>query len=493
MCISELRFPFFSLAHTKIVSFLPQDLKKQTAIRLAKEQHQNDEISFTHDRSRSDFGPRQARGNHAVSPVPYPSRAFPQEEVEVGTPANYYGANNQINRVNSVSYTRDLNTAPTPVTTSDVPNSKTQPRYAPEKQRMTAPSPSNSSSAAVDTSVKAKLPHGLTVHELKAMTKARLQAEAIEKRTDMRSPGSFVPVPTQVAPEIRERVVRSPIVPLQNNFSTGHPPSMTEGNLHQESWSRDSRNDHWETGSVSTQTSDYFGSEKGFAPLEDNVYGNRARSFSANNAVGQDFRRDSPSPVISHPVSYYDSYTPNRRRAATLSPRAGLSHLHENHPLVGEPQLPAFSSFNPPHAEAIAPRNMSPAFETFYSSIHEEANRARTSSTASMPSISHTSEEFAHRPSVARFGSVLEDVSPVTGLSDAFRIDSDLSSFHGLGENRTRASTWAATSGVNDLFGPSLIGNTPDTTNEISDELASILKLSGAEDRDAPSEFPSWM
>lgn len=102
-------------------------------------------------------------------------------------------------------------------------------------------------------------------------------------------------------------------------------------------WPLDSRNGPWETGSVSTQTSEYFGSEKGFGPLDRCVYGNRARSFSVN-AVGQDFRYDSPSPVISRPVEFHDTSAPNRRRAATLSPRAGLPHLY-NRPLVGEFQL----------------------------------------------------------------------------------------------------------------------------------------------------------
>ena len=32
--------------------------------------------------------------------------------------------------------------------------------------------------------MKSKLPHGLTVHELKEMTKARLQSEAAEKSND---------------------------------------------------------------------------------------------------------------------------------------------------------------------------------------------------------------------------------------------------------------------------------------------------------------------
>ena len=143
----------------------------------------------------------------------------------------------------------------------------------------------------------------------------------------------------------------------------------------------------------------------------------------------------------------------------------------------------------------IAPRNNNPSLESFYRSIYPEANRERTSSTVSMPSLSHTSDEFALNRSLSRFDSSPEDVAPVTGLSDAFRINSTLSSFEGLaiGENRSRASTWTATSGVNDLFGPSLIASAPDSTKEISEELASILELSGVDDREVPSDSSSWM
>ena len=249
-----------------------QDLKKQTAIRLAKEQQQNDEVPFVHDTSRSGYRSQEV---HAATTIPYhhgphPGSVFPHE-IQTIVPNAY---SHPIKVKNTTSYGRD---APSPVAKSNI-----QPRYVPEKKRVSSSSPIHSSSGTVDS--KAKLPHGLTVHELKAMTKARLQAEASENG----------PVPTQAVLETRDRApVRTPVAQRQNCY-VGNLASATEGNFHQESWSIDSRNDPWETGSVNTQTSDYFGSEKGFAPLEDSVYGNRARSFSAN-AVGQDFRRDDQS------------------------------------------------------------------------------------------------------------------------------------------------------------------------------------------------------
>jgi hypothetical protein len=470
----------------KLVNFIfSQDLKKQTAIRLAKEQQQNDELPFPHNSSRSGYRPQEMPG-HSASGVSYLHGAHSGSLYPpANAPSVSYIANDYPNTA-TISYGRE---APPPVAPSN-----TTSRYAPEVQRVLAPSSIHSSSYVAESVVKAKLPHGLTVHELKAMTKARLQAEASEHVPSLGA-GAFSSVPTQPGPEIRDRApARSPVVPLQNYNMGAQPTSIPDNGYHHETRSLDSRNDPWETGSVSTQTSEYFGSEKGFAPLEDGMYGNRARSFSAN-AVGQDFRRDSPSPVISHPIAFHDTYVPNRRRAATLSPRAGLSHLYEDHPLTGELHLPGLSTFSSPRADVIAPRSSNPSLEGFYSSIYPEVNRARTSSAVSMPSLSHTSEEFALDPSLSKFGSAHEEITPVTGLSDAFRMNSTLSGFEGLsiGENRSRASTWTATSGGNDLFGPSLFTNAPDPTKEITEELASILEFSGNEDREVPSELSSWI
>ncbi|GAX25687.1 hypothetical protein FisN_15Lh058 [Fistulifera solaris] len=421
---------------------------------------------------------------HSASAVSYLNGAHPGSVFSpTSVPNVSYIADDYPNRA-TISYSRD---APPPVAPSN-----TQSLYAPEKQRVLSSSPIHSSSYTADSGVKAKLPHGLTVHELKAMTKARLQAEASEHVPSLGT-SAHNPVPAQPVPEIHDRApVRSSVVPLQIYSMGAQPPmSISERNHHHETRSLDSRNDLWESGSVSTQTSEYFGSEKGFAPLEDGMYGNRARSFSAN-AVGQEFRRDSPSPMISQ---FHDAYVPNRSRAATLSPRAGLSQLYEDHPLTGELNLPGLSTFSSPRADVIAPRSSNPSLESFYSSIYQESNRARTSSAVSMPSLSHTSEEFALDPSLSKFGPANEEITPVTGLSDAFRMNSTLSGFEGLsiGENRSRASTWSATSGGNDLFGPSLLTNAPDPRKEISEELASILEFSGNEDRDVPSDLSSWM
>jgi hypothetical protein len=121
--------------------------------------------------------------------------------------------------------------------------------------------------------------------------------------------------------------------------------------------------------------------------------------------------------------------------------------------------------------------------------------------------MSHTAEEFGALPSG----------SSVTGLSDVFRespapvstafvggpdlhVVPAVSSI-GLGsidsyEPRTRASTWGETTtsmninNTSDLFGPSLIRG---QDSELSDDLASILKLSGAEEKDDPLSLSGLM
>jgi hypothetical protein len=114
--------------------------------------------------------------------------------------------------------------------------------------------------------------------------------------------------------------------------------------------------------------------------------------------------------------------------------------------------------------------------------------------------MSHTSEEFAlDLPSsgsrLASFSPLPEESLPVAGLSDIFResgvppgfADVGRTFTEPFGEPRLRASTWAATPSTSDLFGPSLIRNStlpPDDT--LSDDLALLLKLSGAEERLTP-------
>jgi len=119
------------------------------------------------------------------------------------------------------------------------------------------------------SAAKSKLPHGLTVSELKEMTKARLQAEAAaEKGSDGGLPPSAVsPAPPMFeyrdqAPEVV--VGASPLPP-----ALSHQPQRprTHSQMSRDGWSQDgggSRAEMWETGSVSTAASDYLGSESAY-------------------------------------------------------------------------------------------------------------------------------------------------------------------------------------------------------------------------------------
>jgi hypothetical protein len=139
-------------------------------------------------------------------------------------------------------------------------------------------------------------------------------------------------------------------------------------------------------------------------------------------------------------------------------------------------------------------------------------NRARTSSTSSLPSFSNSAEDFGADNISSRFasqfGSVREE-SPVTGLADVFRepglgntgstsSSGGIATTDSFGEsriqalsdsfgesNRSRAATWGEPS--TSMFGPGLIGGSPDF---LADGLASILKLSGAEEMPERPLYP---
>lgn len=326
------------------------------------------------------------------------------------------------------------------------------------------PSPSsyrgNSNTDASGSRQKSKLPHGLTVQELKEMTKARLQAEAADKVDDTRLLQTPEPhtIPTAV-----------------NETRTAPPPTPS----YHEGWNPDHRADGWETASTGTANSDAFANTE-YSPDFDF---NRARSYTDSQGVVH------PTHVYSSSGTppFYDnsmSFPQNRRRAATLSPRIGLSHVQEDYPADGSmpmPSMPMSSSHS--HGPAIQARPVSaftpnPPFG-FPGNVNSggNQNRPRASSAVSLPPMSHTADEFDLEPTrrSSPFGVVREDcVTP--GLSDVFRDNSfspvpSLMSDLGLySDNRTRAATWSE----------SFISS--GTPAELSDDLASLLKLAAPDE-----------
>jgi hypothetical protein len=405
------------------------------------------------------------------------------------------------------------------------------PAPAPPEQDYRKSSSTMSIGSFDSSSQKPKLPHGLTVHELKELTKARLHAEASEKKPDESQ--SSVPSTVNVGQQEHRdphQMSRSQVSPIPPGFYgqrmssvSPYPENLDNQNrFAQEGWSPspESRGgaDAWETASVCTDSSDYLPPDAFPTNIHGGVYSvddysfARTRSYSANNGNGN--YAPHPHELIqvpgvpggggggAGPAGYYDGYSPNRRRAATLSPRPGLTHLHEDRPVLsGEcgPGIPSFSSSTSRRAHLpVRTRGA-------YNADAYQHARQRTSSTTSLPAISHTAEEFeegyeANASLFSQFESLREDEDvghSVTGLVDVFRRppanynggDSDRfimstsssNGFGSFGDERTRASTWSGHS--SDFFGPGLFDSRNDDQDGLAGDLALILKLSGAEEK----------
>lgn len=727
-----------------------EDLKKQTAIRLAQEQQQqsqkqsqrpNHGFSGNHDAkdraARATADPRQigssrpdqlhfatGRPRNTVrtetaaqhfqsresSVVPHnpntqdgaqaisAGRYYDQSSAntigrkkgqnrQVITPPNVAGASHNGATRSPTRYQQDQRNwyqHPAPVPTMPV---LSQP---PSSQVFESPS-----HQALHSTAKSKLPHGLTVHELKEMTKARLQAEAAERhetekhrqiRYDNQSipPSDLESVPREAMGNLmnsddhRSRVVQqqsktvsdsrgsvpslvqvhplsaeqhqvarhppqvSPLPPgLQHGYNRqlnsnaspyaecrGQDIGCAVGNRNQQ----ESKMDTWETASVhshnSTVASEYLGSESafsGYAPQAEEASGapfGRSRSYPVGNggftgAPEMPSYENTPNSALTSPGGSFFEVTvgaaPNRKRASTLSPRPGLTLLHEDRPFFSEQELgmPTFSassrtlpivtgnSFSPA-AQAMptdspnvfggtgvigsatndifnrartssggaandifnrARTSSGGASNDIFNRARTSSgggandifNRARTSSTASLPAISHTAEEFAlDRNSSAAVltnqhliggAPIQEEVlnsatssvlgSPIlfngsssdlqsaatNGISSVFRDPSSMGlsvSDHSaiLGavdisssQQNTRMDSFSSRVGSMDSFndararaawngsgsnvflsGSGLMDNAA-SEETIGGDLASILKLSGAEERTEQDEF----
>jgi hypothetical protein len=384
---------------------------------------------------------------------------------------------------------------------------------------------SHSVDSATEKGANSKLPHGLTVHELKEMTKARLEAEAVRNDlvpSNIRVASDYSSPPPGVFPSRRS--------PYPSAFDT----------------------EAWESASVSTAASDFpdysslgfNGGNHSFHNVDDVVPLTRVPSnhppLQLKNTPMRFPEWSSPQGE-NHPPPYggmtFDAdhgVVPNRRRAATLSPRLGLSHVHQS-------TVPSFSSLNTKNGPTMSSMPQEPTFtrsaagaDEFYCGVRDaatlatnqsvyppppmnggglsmmgsrafEANRART---ASLPTIlSPTHGEDFHCGGSLLFGSAsdhpMRDPPPaVAGLSDVFAArpllfdDSDaLAGFHDP-TTRLRASSLLdeALAGF-DASEPGRLRASSDflssdernwtesaalfcgAADHLSDDLASILKL----------------
>lgn len=211
-----------------------------------------------------------------------------------------------------------------------------------------------SSGRTAAISGKNKLPHGLTVHELKEMTKARLQAEAAERPENGVDSCSPLAASDSVDGNIQQHQV--PYLSASTNSNPGvvgrHIQSSPLTAAGAQSFRPVAqRSETWESASVASYSSmaglsDNFGSES-VSDTGGSHPGNRTRSFtypavhapdqhnfSANANLSCDSSSNpssaqaSPSRAgfgFSHGQSSFDAAVGcNRRRAVTLSPNAGF-------------------------------------------------------------------------------------------------------------------------------------------------------------------------
>jgi hypothetical protein len=315
-----------------------------------------------------------------------------------------------------------------------------------------APSPYRASTDAA-LKQKSKLPHGLTVQELKEMTKARLQAEATDTVDDGRPLRTPEP---HAAPALETRTAPPPTPPFR------------------EGWNPDSRpSDGWDNASVGTSNSDAF------PDFPEDYAFNRPRSYTSDSPGVGDGMIQSQASYTPGNSPYYDAmgYAQNRRRAATLSPRLGLGHVQEDRPVDIPIPMPSFSGSSglshPPGLQArpVSAFNSGSLGFARHGNCASNQNRPRTSSAVSLPARSDTADEFGLEPLClsSPFGAVREE-SATPGLSDVFRdhrfspVPSMMDNLGIYTDNRSRAATWS-----DGLM----------SSAELSDDLASLLKLAG--------------
>lgn len=282
---------------------------------------------------------------------------------------------------------------------------------------------------------KQKLPHGLTVSELKEMTKARLQAEAAEQmhgrkgnkdgrgmsplafcdsqehfvgRDPTRSAGASGSDSMNSIPSIAHQVSRD--IGVQKTQSSPLPPGFQSIGLYPSG-----RGESWENASVtshnSNNPSDSLGADSTYqlgiggsllsAGDGDAMYG-RGRSFSAHQSRSRE--EGSLTAISPNPGGLFDVAvgTGNRRRAVTLSPRAVPIHEERSGFDVGSLAMPNMTRGNGTKLISRPARNAySPVLDialehdVFGSNTNEaHLNRPRTSSATSLQPARHGLDEF---------------------------------------------------------------------------------------------------
>ena len=478
-----VRSPFRVLNLSLIVLFL-QDLKKQTALRLAQEQsRQNNRGGPTNTPKATS----SASGYHAhpVVSAPAPTRATRTNAppsrpstVRPNPPSSTPYLYSQQRIPPPPSYGPEAPPPPAAVDpysyerSSGVGHGGARSVLVHSNQFSTDPSLATIPNVNNKSQQKSKLPHGLTVQELKEMTKARLQAEAASKNGS--APRRHAPSPgvelggsvgrtlseSPVAPP--PRVQQPPVVRSVSPALAGFRPRNDSG------WhSSDPRSENWETLSIGNGGS---GPTAGGPPSD--VYLMPPSSSNYSSELKESRRRATTMSPMMDPEVRERTFSeasgtgvlPPRDRAFSSDTMFSQSQALPS--AVGRER--AFSSDVLPPSSSLLPQR---------SVVSSRGNRARTSSATSLPPMSQTADEFGIDRFASNFGAVREDAPLTTtpGLADVFRVSSFDQEEPALlaplestaADHRMRASTWSE--------GESLFG-------DFADDLASILKLSGAED-----------
>jgi len=420
------------------------DLKRQTALRLAQEQEQSRGQSMEGgmqilppDQGQLQYyGAPQAFAPVDPNRVAQDARMFNAQPAENRSFSRYEGQGMaDMNRNNQMQYVPNRSNPAAVPNNVDQGHQRTVRTNRPGSS-LSAGSANSFGSGSTERKGKSKpkLPHGLTVQELKEMTKARLQAEASEGVVEPENQPSNLALQQHpygrgageaVSPLgfVVQDPSRAPGTPLgfQGRMSP-HTPNgsmIREGGMTQprDLWQQSSGLEGWETGSVaSTQNSEYLGSESPYSSAfqrQDDFPGvpfNRSRSYGGGYE-----QPESQSPYFASSSPFADlNSCQNRRRASTLSPRPvpGLTYLHEDRPLgntatnVG---LPAFDSavkprprvrtinsdtfHNEPNSQSSSPTRLwaSPIGGVIGGGL---SNRPRTASAPTVRSVSQPSDEF---------------------------------------------------------------------------------------------------
>eukprot|EP00548_Thalassiothrix_antarctica_P010287 CAMPEP_0194160310 /NCGR_PEP_ID=MMETSP0152-20130528/78319_1 /TAXON_ID=1049557 /ORGANISM="Thalassiothrix antarctica, Strain L6-D1" /LENGTH=595 /DNA_ID=CAMNT_0038869985 /DNA_START=492 /DNA_END=2279 /DNA_ORIENTATION=+ len=345
-----------------------EDLKKQTALRLAQEQQQSRFFPvLTQQRKEGASRNDQQQQQHIAQQHVYVQNSTDYQQNTDQQPRIVMTRNHATNEGTSYQ-SGEMHQA-------QIIYQRCQPSMTPG---------GNIPDSTVTTqrqlsNAKSKLPHGLTVQELKEMTKARLQAEAAERHDKdfVRAPPSSSMTYQHHGGQqhfhqqntILEGVRDGPCdssypdqshgvskIGVSRGFSQDHilrgaqssqefsgPPGFrslpSQGSLNsscvpgRDSWHQQPSKEAWETGSLgshnSTINSDYLGRCESPYTLDEfnDISFNRTPSYPSTGSIDRHFEN------VSSGASYFEKSSglnANRRRASTLSPRQGLSYLHEN-------------------------------------------------------------------------------------------------------------------------------------------------------------------